>query len=70
MHIVIGLLIAFLLVMLLSNRKTRQCKWRADRSRDQNGMSFYHCMVCGEICFTNDGKPPKICQTEVPPPSL
>jgi len=70
MIIVAGLIIAFVLMLLLSNRKTRQCKWRADRSRDRDGQSYHRCVVCGEICFTNDGKPPKICRTEVPPPSL
>lgn len=61
MHIVIGLIIAFALIALLSNRKTRGCRWRMDRARNQDGKTYYFCAACGAEDFTADGKPPKIC---------
>jgi hypothetical protein len=70
MIIIAGLILAFVLMMLFGNRTTRQCKWRMDRAREQDGQSFYRCAACGEIRFTNDGRPPKLCATEVPPPSM
>lgn len=70
MFIVLGLLAAFLLVLIFSNRSTRQCKWRADRRGDNAGLSLFRCAVCGAECFTSDRQPPKLCQAEVPPPSL
>jgi hypothetical protein len=66
MHIVVGLLIAFVLVALLSNRKTRDCRWRADRKRDTDGKSFHICMSCGATCLTANGKPPKHCEKTHP----
>ena len=70
MLIPIGLVVAFILIVIFSNRKTRQCKWRADRRRDENGKGFYRCVVCGAETFTSDGRPPKDCLAETPPPSL
>ncbi|NQY59106.1 hypothetical protein [Cognatishimia sp.] len=64
MHIAIGLIVAFALVALLSNRKTRACRWRADRRQDSEQGSFYRCMHCGAETRTADGRPPKICLRE------
>lgn len=61
MHIVIGLLIVFLGVVIFSNRRTRYCRWRAERSGDRAGLSKYRCMACGAEAFTSTGKPPKDC---------
>lgn len=61
MHFVIGLLVAFVLVILLSNRKTRNCRWRMDRARNQGDQTFFVCMACGAEVLTEDGQPPKIC---------
>ncbi len=66
----LGFIIAFVLILIFSNRRTRQCKWRADRRRDANGQSCYRCMVCGAESFTSEGKPPKDCLAKTPPPSL
>ena len=62
MHIVIGLILAFILIALLSNRKTRGCRWRMDKSQNQDGQTYFKCMACGEVAFTDTGKPPKICK--------
>ena len=64
MHIAIGLIVAFVLVALLSNRKTRACRWRADRSQDSEQGGFYRCMQCGAETRTAHGHPPKICLRE------
>lgn len=70
MLIPVGLVVAFILILIFSNRRTRQCKWRADRRRDENGQSFYRCAVCGAEAFTSDGQAPKDCHADTPPPSL
>lgn len=62
MHIVIGLMIAFIVIALLSNRKTRSCRWRMDRSQNRGGETYFKCMACGAEVFSADGKPPKLCK--------
>ena len=61
MIVVIGVIIAFVLVLILSDRRTRHCRWRADRRQDQDGQSCYLCMACGAQVFTSTGKPPLDC---------
>ncbi len=61
MHIVVGLIIAFALVAMFSRRKTRHCRWRMDRSKTQNGKTFYICMNCGASVFMEAEIPPQIC---------
>jgi len=61
MVIVVGLIIAFVLVLVFTNRRTRHCRWRADRRQDREGQSCYHCMACGARVFTSTGKPPLAC---------
>ncbi|THD76321.1 hypothetical protein E7681_00320 [Thalassobius vesicularis] len=70
MHILIGLIVAFLLVLLLTNRKTRNCRWRANRRADTDGRAAWHCVTCGAQSFTTDGKAPQTCHAETPPPTL
>ncbi|TKZ22439.1 hypothetical protein FAP39_00780 [Shimia litoralis] len=61
MHILIGLVIALVLVAVLSNRKTRNCRWRADRSRNVDDQHFHICMSCGATCLTQSPKSPQEC---------
>jgi len=61
MHLLVGLVVAFVLIALLSNRRTRRCRWRMDRSRNKKSETFYHCAACGAEVFTKDGKPPNSC---------
>ncbi|RKF14077.1 hypothetical protein D6850_12975 [Roseovarius spongiae] len=64
MIIVVGLLLAFVLILVFSNRRTRYCRWREDRTRDEGGARYYHCMACGAETFTTTGKPPRDCLAE------
>lgn len=57
----IGLAIAFALVLLLSNRKTRNCRWRARGGADAAGVRPYRCVACGAETTTRTGKAPDIC---------
>lgn len=61
MLIIVGLVIAFVLVVIFSNRATRNCRWRADRAADADGDSAWHCVACGGRTFTKTGKPPLTC---------
>ena len=62
MLIVAGLIIAFVLVLIFSNRTTRNCRWREDRTLDGAEGRAYRCMACGAVGHTADGKPPKDCK--------
>ncbi len=66
MIVVVGLIIAFGLVLILSNRRTRACRWRADRRQDRGGESCFNCMTCGAQVFTSTGKPPLDCVANTP----
>jgi hypothetical protein len=61
MHIIIGLLIVFLVMALLRNRKTRYCRWRRDKSGDKGNLQKYHCVTCGYEAYTAQKGEPKTC---------
>ncbi|WGW03906.1 hypothetical protein [Tropicibacter oceani] len=58
MFIVVGLIIAFVLVAVFSNRATRQCRWREYKS---GADSHWHCVHCGAETTGAQGTPPKRC---------
>ncbi|WP_116598331.1 hypothetical protein [Primorskyibacter marinus] len=58
MVIVLGLIVAFILVALFSNRATRGCRWREYPGEDH---SVWRCAFCGEQTTGPRGKPPKLC---------
>lgn len=63
MHIVLGLLVAFVMVAFFvwRNKDTRSCRWRADHTGDKDGKFKYRCMACGAEGFSDTDAPPKIC---------
>nr|WP_298914702.1 hypothetical protein [uncultured Roseobacter sp.] len=69
MHIIIGLLIAFLIVAIYArrNRATRGCRWREDRSGDRGSLRKYRCAACGAEAFTATKGPPRDCKSDLPP---
>ena len=66
MIVVAGLILAFVLILIFSNRQTRQCRWRRDSRGDTRELWKYRCMACGAETFTSDGKPPLICMANHP----
>ena len=66
MLIVIALIVAFVLVAIFSNRRTRNCRWRADRRADSDGRRAWRCAACGARAFTTDDKPPQDCAADPP----
>ncbi len=66
MFVVIGLVLALVLVLIFSNRRTRNCRWREDRAGDRDGQKHYKCMSCGPDAFTSTGKPPLDCKANTP----
>lgn len=58
---VVGLAIAFVLVMIFSNRKTRNCRWRENRRKDRDGLRYYHCVNCGAETWGDPKKQPQDC---------
>jgi len=62
--IVVGLIVAFVLIVIFSNRRTRYCRWRQDRRADIDGLRKYRCMACGAEAFTSTGKPPLDCKAK------
>ena len=63
MHIVLGLIIAFAIVLLVARgrKTTRQCRWRRDKSGDRGNLSKYRCAFCGEEAFTATADAPNKC---------
>ncbi|MFD0858645.1 hypothetical protein [Roseovarius aquimarinus] len=66
MFAVIGLAVAFVLIVIFSDAGTKNCRWREDHTRDADGQRYYHCMNCGAETWTGTGKPPKICLAAAP----
>lgn len=68
MIIVVGLVIAFVLVVLFSNRRTRYCRWRAQGKTDRAQLRHYKCIACGATTTTATGKVPDVCLRKPLPP--
>ncbi|MDR9392918.1 hypothetical protein [Roseovarius sp. SYSU LYC5161] len=64
MIVVVGLIVAFILIVIFSNPRTRACRWREDRRHPDPGKTRYRCMACGAVTATTNGKPPKDCHAE------
>ncbi|WP_366869474.1 hypothetical protein [uncultured Roseobacter sp.] len=69
MHIVVGLIIAFVVVAIFArrNRGTRRCRWREDRNGDRGSLRKYKCSACGAEAFTASKGPPDTCKSHLPP---
>jgi hypothetical protein len=67
MHIVIGLLIAFVVVAIVArrNRATRKCRWREDRAGNRGALRKYRCAACGAEAFTSTPGAPKDCKARI-----
>lgn len=63
MHIVIGLIIAFVIIAIAARgRKTsRACRWRAEKSGDRGALRKYRCAACGAEAFTATRGTPNQC---------
>lgn len=57
---IIGFVLAIVLVAICARPDMRACRWRADRSRDAEGQSYWRCAACGAERFT-EGDPPDLC---------
>lgn len=68
MIVPIGLILAFILVVVFTKRSTRKCRWRENRGFDLEGQKYYKCMSCGAEVFTKTGKEPTVCSAEDQPP--
>ena len=64
MHIVLGLLVAFVIVVLLTRTRaaTRNCRWRQERSGDRGALRKYRCATCGAEAYTASDGPPETCR--------
>ena len=58
MIVVFGLIIAFILMILFTNRKTRICRWREYPGAEQ---STWRCAYCGAETAGPRGRPPATC---------
>lgn len=52
MIIIAGLVLAFVLILIFGNRRTRACRWREDRRAGE-----HRCITCGARAKT----PPRGC---------
>lgn len=58
MLVLIGLILAFVLVAVFSNRRTRLCRWRERRGAQ---ASTWTCVHCGARTEGERGTPPAAC---------
>ena len=67
MHIILGLLIAFVIVAYFArrNKGMRGCRWRQDTARDKGALHFYRCAACGAEAYTATKGPPRDCKAKV-----
>lgn len=63
MIFVVGFLIVLVWLMLTwkARARTRDCRWREDRSRDTPDGRYFICVTCGAETFCEDNLPPAIC---------
>ncbi|NDH72523.1 MAG: hypothetical protein EBY50_09110 [Rhodobacteraceae bacterium] len=57
----IGLILAFVLLAIFRNRKTRICRWRRDRSGDNHAGVMFKYMMCGAETRAPSETPPNFC---------
>ncbi|WP_375259228.1 hypothetical protein [Citreimonas sp.] len=58
MLVVVGLIVAFVLIAVFSNRGTRACRWREYPKADD---SVWTCVNCGATTRGPVGKAPRTC---------
>ncbi|MEC3861540.1 hypothetical protein VK792_09615 [Mesobacterium sp. TK19101] len=58
MIVVVGLIVAFVLLVLFTNRDTRLCRWR---EYPGSGDSDWRCVHCGAHTTGPRGSPPQRC---------
>ncbi|KUF12646.1 hypothetical protein [Pseudoponticoccus marisrubri] len=58
MLVIVGLVVAFILIAVFSNRATRNCRWREYPQGDQ---SRWTCIHCGAETRGPRGKTPQRC---------
>ena len=59
MLVAAGLVVAFVLIAVFSNRRTRACRWR-EYPRD-GAESRWACVQCGAETTGPRGRPPQVC---------
>jgi len=67
MHILIGLILTFILLALFRNRGTRRCRWRRDRSADNQTGFMFKYMMCGAQTYARTQTPLDFCMNDNQP---
>ena len=65
MIVAAGLILAFVLIAVFSNRATRHCRWRENRA---GAATTWHCAYCGATTGGERGQPPQTCHRARPGP--
>ncbi|WP_323768389.1 hypothetical protein [Marinovum sp.] len=58
MIVALGLIVAFVLLLLFSRPALRKCRWRETRGADE---SLWRCAYCGAETKGARGVPPAVC---------
>ena len=61
MIIIAGLILAFVLILIFSNRGTRQCRWRPYRMSGCDTRTRWRCVSCGAEVTGEASTPPPRC---------
>ena len=57
--VIVGLIVAFVLIAVFSNRATRACRWREYRQSDTEAT--FTCVHCGAKTTGSPGQTPDTC---------
>jgi hypothetical protein len=64
----LGLVIAFILLLIYSNPETRLCRWREYRAKEVSEESRWTCIHCGATVQGPRGEAPRVCHRNKTPP--
>ncbi|MGS4945033.1 hypothetical protein ACVDG3_06100 [Meridianimarinicoccus sp. RP-17] len=51
----------WMLLTYRARQRTKNCRWREDRSRDTPEGRYFTCVSCGAETFSPDNMPPRVC---------
>lgn len=62
--IILGAIIIVALVLILGQRRGRDCNWKATPG-GQGNLREYICKTCGVTAYGQNGKPPSLCKRTI-----
>lgn len=55
------IVLAWMFLTYKARVRTRNCRWRENRSKDTPEGRYFTCVTCGAETFRHDNLPPPVC---------